>query len=82
VADTDRDTQFQRFHDALAEHFSPEEMLAIVGVVINMNMWTRLKLAEGAMPGPTRDEPRADQPRAGSRPPRVDSHPLLTINAY
>jgi alkylhydroperoxidase family enzyme len=51
VADTDRDAAFQRFHDALAEHFSPDEMLEIVAVVVNMNVWTRIKLAEGAMPG-------------------------------
>ena len=25
-------------------------MLEIVGVVVNMNVWTRLKLAQGAMP--------------------------------
>ena len=30
VADTDRDAAFQRFHDALAAHFDPEEMLEIV----------------------------------------------------
>jgi AhpD family alkylhydroperoxidase len=48
----DADRAFQRFHDALAEHFSPEEILEIVGVVVNMNVWTRIKLAEGAMPGP------------------------------
>jgi AhpD family alkylhydroperoxidase len=52
AADTDADAAFQRFHDALAEHFSPAEMLEIVGVVVNMNVWTRVKLAEGAMPGP------------------------------
>ncbi len=52
AADTDRDTAFQRFHDALAEHFSPQEILEIVAVVVNMNVWTRIKLAEGAMPGP------------------------------
>jgi AhpD family alkylhydroperoxidase len=52
VADTDRDVAFQRFHDALAEHFPTEEILEIVGVVVNMNVWTRLKLAEGAMPSP------------------------------
>ena len=46
--DTDRDAAFQRFHDALAENFSLEEILEIVGVVVNMNVWTRLKLAEGA----------------------------------
>ena len=51
VADTDRDDAFQRFHDALAEHFSPAEILEIVAVVVNMNVWTRIKLAEGAMPG-------------------------------
>jgi hypothetical protein len=27
-------------------------MLEIVGVVVNMNVWTRIKLAEGAMPCP------------------------------
>ena len=32
--------------------FSAEEILEIVGVVVNMNVWTRIKLAEGAMPGP------------------------------
>ena len=52
AADTDADKVFQRFHDALAEHFTSEEMLEIVAVVINMNVWTRLKLAEGAMPRP------------------------------
>jgi AhpD family alkylhydroperoxidase len=52
AADTDRDAAFQRFHEALADHFSPEEILEIVGVVVNMNVWTRIKLAEGAMPGP------------------------------
>ena len=52
AADTDRDAAFQRFHDALAENFSPEEILDIVGIVVNMNVWTRIKLAEGAMPGP------------------------------
>jgi AhpD family alkylhydroperoxidase len=52
IADTGRDAAFQRFHDALAENFSQEEILEIVGVVVNMNVWTRMKLAEGAMPGP------------------------------
>ena len=51
AADTDRDTAFQSFHDELAANFSDEEILEIVGVVINMNVWTRIKLAEGAMPG-------------------------------
>ena len=52
IADTDRDAAFQRFHDALAQHFDDAEILEIVAVVVNMNVWTRIKLAEGAMPGP------------------------------
>jgi hypothetical protein len=52
AADTDLDAAFPRFHDALAEHFTREEMLEIVAVVVNMNVWTRIKLAETAMPGP------------------------------
>jgi alkylhydroperoxidase family enzyme len=52
AADTDRDAAFQRFHDALAENVSAEEILEIVGVVANMNVWTRIKPAEGAMPAP------------------------------
>ncbi len=27
-------------------------MLEIVGVVVNINAWTRLKLAQGAVPAP------------------------------
>jgi len=48
VADADRDGAFQRFHDALAEHFDAAQILEIVGLVVNMNVWTRIKLAEGA----------------------------------
>ena len=51
VADAIVADDFSARHDALAEHFSQEEILEIVGVVINMNVWTRLKLAEGATPG-------------------------------
>jgi len=40
----------------LAAHFSEEEILEIVGVVVNMTVWTRIKLAEGALPGPGEDE--------------------------
>jgi AhpD family alkylhydroperoxidase len=43
---------FQRVHDGLAKHFDAEKILEIIGVVLNMNLWTRLKLAEGANPGP------------------------------
>ncbi len=50
VADTDHASGFADRHDQLAEYFSGEQILDIVGVVINMNIWTRLKLAEGATP--------------------------------
>jgi AhpD family alkylhydroperoxidase len=53
VADATVADDFGLRHAALAEHFSQEEILEIIGIIINMNVWTRLKLAEGATPGPT-----------------------------
>lgn len=50
VADATVADDFAARHDALAEHFSREEILEIIGIVINMNVWTRLKTAEGARP--------------------------------
>lgn len=50
VADTTNREAFQAAHDGLDEHFSKQQILDIMGVVINMNIWTRLKLAEGAQP--------------------------------
>jgi AhpD family alkylhydroperoxidase len=50
ACDTTVRQAFQQCHDRLAEHFDETEMLEIVGVVVNMNVWTRLKLAQGAMP--------------------------------
>ena len=41
---------FQTYHDALAQYFSEQEIAEIAAVVINMNLWTRLKLAQGATP--------------------------------
>ncbi len=41
---------FARLHDELRIHFSESEVAEIAAVVINMNVWTRLKLAQGAMP--------------------------------
>jgi AhpD family alkylhydroperoxidase len=52
VADATVADDFGARHEALAERFSPEEILELIGIVINMNVWTRLKLAEGATPGP------------------------------
>ena len=51
VADATVADDFGLRHAPLAEHFSPEEILEIIGIVINMNVWTRLKVAEGAAPG-------------------------------
>lgn len=50
LSDTTYAGRFQPYHDALAEHFTERQILDIVGIVINMNIWTRLKLAEGARP--------------------------------
>jgi AhpD family alkylhydroperoxidase len=53
AADATVADEFGVRHDALAEHFSQEEILEIIGIVVNMNVWTRIKLAEGAVVGPT-----------------------------
>ena len=50
ASDTTVTQAFQQYHDRLTAHFDEAEMVEIVAVVINMNIWTRLKLAEGAMP--------------------------------
>jgi AhpD family alkylhydroperoxidase len=50
VADTTVADRFASYHDELVMHFTESEIVAIVGVVINMNVWTRLKLAQGATP--------------------------------
>jgi AhpD family alkylhydroperoxidase len=50
VSDTTVTQAFQQYHDKLAAQFDEATMLEIVAVVVNMNIWTRLKLAEGAMP--------------------------------
>ncbi|HKY48851.1 MAG TPA: carboxymuconolactone decarboxylase family protein [Acidimicrobiia bacterium] len=50
AGDTTVHSKFQSYHEHLADHFDETQILDIVGIVINMNIWTRLKLAEGAMP--------------------------------
>lgn len=42
--------QFAELHDELRTHFEEKEIAEIAAVVINMNVWTRLKLAQGAVP--------------------------------
>lgn len=42
--------RFPRLHDELRRHFDERQVAEIAAVVINMNVWTRLKLAQGAIP--------------------------------
>lgn len=41
---------FSKLHEALAAHFEEKQVAEIAALVINMNLWTRLKLAQGATP--------------------------------
>ncbi|MEM9142377.1 MAG: carboxymuconolactone decarboxylase family protein [Bacteroidota bacterium] len=41
---------FQSFHDAMTVYFSQVEIAEIAAIIINMNVWTRLKLAQGEIP--------------------------------
>ncbi|MCB0463713.1 MAG: carboxymuconolactone decarboxylase family protein [Flavobacteriaceae bacterium] len=41
---------FQKFHKAMEGYFSEVEIAEIAAIVINMNVWTRLKLAQGEIP--------------------------------
>ncbi len=50
IADTTVAASFAAHHERAAEHFSGDQIVAIAGIVINMNVWTRLKLAQGATP--------------------------------
>ena len=49
LTDSDR-PGFQAVHDQAAEHFSATQIAELAAIVINMNVWTRLKLAQGATP--------------------------------
>lgn len=41
---------FAEHHERLARFFDEKSVAEIAAVVINMNVWTRLKLAQGAVP--------------------------------
>ena len=41
---------FSHFHEEVARYFSEIEIAELAAIVINMNLWTRLKLAQGATP--------------------------------
>ncbi|WP_290862468.1 hypothetical protein [Flavobacterium sp.] len=38
---------FQQYHDAMCDYFSETEIDEIDAIIVNMNVWTRLKLAQG-----------------------------------
>ena len=42
---------FPARHAVLTSHFDETAIAEIAAIVINMNVWTRLKLAQGAVPG-------------------------------
>ena len=42
--------RFAAAHDKLRAHFTERDVAEIAAVIINMNVWTRLKLAQGAVP--------------------------------
>ncbi|BDD83741.1 hypothetical protein TPB0596_35040 [Tsukamurella pulmonis] len=41
---------FDRFHQAMTEHFTIEQIKDVAAAVINMHLWTRWKLAQGQTP--------------------------------
>lgn len=41
---------FAQLHETMSTLFTPVEVSEFAAVIINMNVWTRLKLAEGATP--------------------------------
>ena len=43
-------SQFPAAHEALNANFDERQIAEIAAIVINMNVWTRLKLAQGAVP--------------------------------
>ncbi|WP_431964250.1 carboxymuconolactone decarboxylase family protein [Actinacidiphila sp. bgisy160] len=49
LTDYDLNT-FPALHEELINHFNETEVAEIAAVIINMNVWTRLKLAQGAVP--------------------------------
>ena len=50
VSDTAVVDRFEQYHQALTPCFSEHQISDIAGVVININIWTRLKLAAGSTP--------------------------------
>lgn len=48
---TDSDNHgFPAAHEAVVRHFDEQQIAELAAIVINMNLWTRLKLAQGQVP--------------------------------
>ena len=45
-----KDPDFQQKHEQMSAFFTEVEIAEIAAIVINMNVWTRLKLAQGETP--------------------------------
>ena len=60
---------FDEMHQGLTVFFDEREIAEIAAVVINMNVWTRLKLAQGSVPvvSPGGEESARDAERPGVR---------------
>jgi len=41
---------FQQYHDSMTNFFNEKQIAEIAAIVINMYIWTRLKLAQGQVP--------------------------------
>ncbi len=41
---------FETYHHKMISFFSEQEIAEIAAIIINMNVWTRLKLAQGQIP--------------------------------
>lgn len=41
---------FQDAHELMKLHFNETQIAEVAAIVINMNLWTRLKMAQGAIP--------------------------------
>ncbi|MGI9627516.1 MAG: carboxymuconolactone decarboxylase family protein [Longimicrobiales bacterium] len=41
---------FSSLHEGLGTHFNSQQIAEIAAIIINMNLWTRLKMAQGATP--------------------------------
>jgi len=41
---------FQDAHELMKLHFNETQIAEVAALVINMNLWTRLKMAQGAVP--------------------------------